>query len=102
MIDRFAWWVALGLANLANIFDPERFVLGGGLIEAGALLVEPVRTAIRRTRRSGHPPPRDRHRGRRPGRAGPVPVSSAPRTGAQLAGRRPEWFVIEWHRNMAK
>jgi glucokinase len=43
ILDRFAWWVALGLANLANIFDPERFVLGGGLIEDAALLVDPVR-----------------------------------------------------------
>ena len=43
IIDRFAWWVALGLANLANVFDPERFVLGGGLIEDAGLLIEPVR-----------------------------------------------------------
>jgi glucokinase len=42
VMDRFAWWVALGLANLANTFDPSRFVLGGGLVEAGALLLDPV------------------------------------------------------------
>ncbi|MBV8959605.1 MAG: ROK family protein, partial [Actinobacteria bacterium] len=36
VMDRFAWWVALGLANLANTFDPSRFVLGGGLVEAAA------------------------------------------------------------------
>ncbi len=41
-----AWWVALGLANLANAFDPQAFVLGGGLIEAGELLLRPVRTAF--------------------------------------------------------
>ncbi|MDQ6616756.1 MAG: ROK family protein [Actinomycetota bacterium] len=46
VIDRFAWWVALGLANLANIFDPECFVLGGGLAESGGLFLEPVRTAF--------------------------------------------------------
>ena len=40
------WWVALGLANLANAFDPRAFVLGGGLIEAGDLLLGPVRTAF--------------------------------------------------------
>lgn len=39
----FAWWLALGLSNLANIFDPECFVIGGGLIEAGALVLPPVR-----------------------------------------------------------
>jgi glucokinase len=42
----FGWWVALGLANLANVFDPQAFVLGGGLVEAGELLLEPVRAAF--------------------------------------------------------
>lgn len=42
----FGWWVALGLANLANVFDPQAFVLGGGLVEAGELLLGPVRTAF--------------------------------------------------------
>ena len=42
----FGWWVALGLANLANAFDPEVFVLGGGLVEAGDVLLEPVRAAF--------------------------------------------------------
>jgi glucokinase len=42
----FGWWVALGLANLANAFDPERFVLGGGLVEAGDVLLTPVRASF--------------------------------------------------------
>ena len=42
----FGWWVALGLANLANAFDPELFVLGGGLVEAGEVLLAPVRSAF--------------------------------------------------------
>jgi glucokinase len=42
----FGWWVALGLANLANAFDPELFVLGGGLVEAGDVLLDPVRSAF--------------------------------------------------------
>lgn len=42
----FARWVGLGLANLANAFDPQAFVLGGGLVEAGDVLLEPVRTAF--------------------------------------------------------
>jgi len=44
----FGWWVALGLANLANVFDPELFVLGGGLVEAGGVLLDPVRSAFAR------------------------------------------------------
>jgi glucokinase len=44
----FGWWVALGLVNLTNVFDPQAFVLGGGLIEVGDLLLEPVRAAFGR------------------------------------------------------
>ncbi len=47
LLGRFAWWVALGLANLANIFDPEAFVLGGGLVRAGEALLAPTRTSLR-------------------------------------------------------
>jgi glucokinase len=43
---RLAWWLALGLANLANIYDPSVFVLGGGLIEAGEVLMTPTRAAF--------------------------------------------------------
>jgi glucokinase len=46
VLGRFAWWVALGLANLANIFDPEAFVLGGGVMVAGEALLAPTREAF--------------------------------------------------------
>lgn len=46
VMERLAWWVALGLANLANAFDPRAFVLGGGLSEAGDVLFDPVRAAF--------------------------------------------------------
>jgi len=42
----FGRWVALGLANLASVFDPQAFVVGGGLVEAGELLLGPVRLAF--------------------------------------------------------
>ena len=42
----FAWWLALGLANLANAFDPEIFVLGGGLAASGDILLQPTREAF--------------------------------------------------------
>jgi glucokinase len=41
----FGWWVALGIANLVNILDPEIVVIAGGLVEVGDLLFEPVRRA---------------------------------------------------------
>jgi glucokinase len=44
---QFAWWVALGIANLVNILDPELVLVGGGLADAGDLLLGPVREAFR-------------------------------------------------------
>jgi glucokinase len=41
VLDHFAYWMAAGLANLTNAFDPARFVLGGGLSEA-APVFEPM------------------------------------------------------------
>jgi glucokinase len=46
VVTDFAWWVGLGLANLANVFDPQAFVLGGGLVEMGEMLLAPTRTAF--------------------------------------------------------
>jgi glucokinase len=46
IMRRFGWWVALGLANLANLFDPQVIVVGGGLVEAGEVLMDPVRRAF--------------------------------------------------------
>jgi len=45
VIGRFAWWVALGLANLVNILDSDAIVIAGGLAEAGDLLLEPLQDA---------------------------------------------------------
>ena len=42
---QFAWWVALGIANLVNVLDSEIIVLGGGLAQAGELLMKPTRAA---------------------------------------------------------
>jgi len=45
ILDEFAWWVALGISNLENLLDPEVVVVGGGLAEAGELLLAPTRAA---------------------------------------------------------
>lgn len=45
VVRRFAWWVALGISNLVNILDSELVVVGGGLVDAGDVLLEPVREA---------------------------------------------------------
>jgi glucokinase len=55
---RFAWWVAVGIANLVNLLDSELVLIGGGLIEAGDLLLAPVREAFRGlVLAAGHRPP---------------------------------------------
>jgi len=45
---QLAWWVALGLANLASVLDPAAFVIGGGLVSAGDLLLRPTQVAFAR------------------------------------------------------
>lgn len=46
IMGRFAWWLALGLANLTVIVDPAVIVVGGGLIDAGDVLIEPLGLAF--------------------------------------------------------
>jgi glucokinase len=40
-------WLGIGLATFVNIFDPEVIAIGGGLSEAGALMLEPARRELR-------------------------------------------------------
>ncbi|MFJ2804632.1 MULTISPECIES: ROK family glucokinase [unclassified Kitasatospora] len=42
-------WLGVGIANLAAALDPGRFVIGGGVSEAGDLLLGPARDTFRRT-----------------------------------------------------
>ncbi len=46
VLDELGWWLALGLANLVAVVDPQRIVIGGGLGEAGLLLLGPTRRAF--------------------------------------------------------
>ena len=43
ILDDFGRWMAVGLVNLTNAFDPELFVLGGGLVALQDLVVDPIR-----------------------------------------------------------
>ncbi len=40
--------VGVGVANLCNVFNPQRIVLGGELSQAGDLLIEPMRHTLSR------------------------------------------------------
>jgi glucokinase len=44
----YAGWLALGLANLTNVLDPRAVIIGGGLAEAGEVLMAPLRAAFAR------------------------------------------------------
>ena len=40
------WWLGRGLADLAALLDPGVFVVGGGVADAGDLLLDPARAAF--------------------------------------------------------
>jgi glucokinase len=40
-------WLGVGLASLANVLNPERIVVGGGVAAAGDWILEPARTTLR-------------------------------------------------------
>jgi glucokinase len=44
--DELADWLGRGLSDLASLFDPAVFVLGGGVSDSGRLLLDPVRKAF--------------------------------------------------------
>jgi glucokinase len=46
VVEEVGWWVGFGLANLACVLDPQCFVLGGGLVSAGALLLDATRRSF--------------------------------------------------------
>ncbi len=48
LLAQYADNVAIGLAGLANILDPEVIVIAGGLVELGNLLFGPLQDAFRR------------------------------------------------------
>ena len=43
-----AHFLAVGISNLINIFNPDVFVVAGGVTQAGALLFDPMRAEVRR------------------------------------------------------
>lgn len=46
VIESLGWWLAMGLANLVAVVDPERIVVGGGLAVVGDMLFTPARAAF--------------------------------------------------------
>jgi glucokinase len=73
LLDVFADWFALGLANLISVVDPSRCVVGGGLVAAGDVVLGPIRSALSEVRLVApeHRPPIEI-----------VPATLGPRAGA--------------------
>lgn len=38
--------LGLGLASLANLFDPDKFIIGGGMADLGDMLLDPARAVL--------------------------------------------------------
>jgi glucokinase len=47
-VSQMADFLGIGLANVVTLFGPDRIVVGGGIAEAGELVLGPIRDAVRR------------------------------------------------------
>ena len=56
VIEEYGEYLTIGLANLAEALDPDRIILGGGLITAGDVLFGPGLRRYRTTYRRGSGP----------------------------------------------
>ena len=43
----FASWLGIGIASLIAVLDPELIIVGGGVGELGAVLLDPVRSSVK-------------------------------------------------------
>ena len=46
VVDAYAQWIAVGLASLTNICDPEIIVRGGGVVDSVGVVMDAVRTSF--------------------------------------------------------
>ncbi|MFQ5616444.1 MAG: ROK family protein, partial [Anaerolineales bacterium] len=49
LLERSAWALGVGIGNAANLINPQRFVLGGGVTKAGRRYWEAIRRVARET-----------------------------------------------------
>ena len=55
VLEEFGRYLALGLANIAEILDPGRIILGGGLVAAREILFGPALASYAASRRGSGP-----------------------------------------------
>ncbi len=58
-LDRYTSYLAMGIRTLVVLYRPHLILLGGGISQAGPLLLDPLRIAVKRTSFAGDslPPP---------------------------------------------
>ncbi len=56
VMEKIGFYIGVGVTSLVNVFNPEIFVLGGGIMEAGDLIIKP---ALEYLRERGLKPNRD-------------------------------------------
>lgn len=44
--EKIGFYTGVGMTSLVNIFNPEFFIIGGGLMQAGNLIMEPARNIL--------------------------------------------------------
>ena len=49
MVDQYIGYVACGVANMINIFQPEVLCIGGGISREGERLLAPIRKEVEDT-----------------------------------------------------
>lgn len=47
VVDKAAYYLGIGIANVINIFNPEIVVIGGGVSKMGELLLKPTRKVVK-------------------------------------------------------
>ncbi len=84
LLEELGWWVGLGLNNLVNVLDVSAAVIGGGLSETGAPLIDAItRGYARHQVDRAHRPPLNVVAALHGGRAGAI--GAALLAGAELA-----------------
>ncbi len=45
--EKYCYYIAVGIANILNIFQPEVICIGGGISHEGNTIVEPITRFVR-------------------------------------------------------
>lgn len=73
-------WLGEGMASMAAVLDPSAFIVGGGVVEAGDLLIAPARQALARNLPArGHRPDIEVHAATLGNEAGMIGVADLAR-----------------------